>query len=198
MKTNFVFVTLLGGLILIGCNNKPKDLGIVKGKIETYFYIDTSYDSESIRIYPKYDRDSFDYQPYHIGINYEKGYNLDLGTQDKEAKWSLDFSPTHTYKYTSVYPTKGILKIDDYEIKYDHVGTSKTGKDETTLFIYQQTENEIEESEIIKKISVAKTVKFTSIGTSKKEFIWSPKIVEDAKNILNYFEKLKTTKPTIK
>ena len=46
MKRNFVFITLLGGLILIGCNNsKQKDLGIVKGKIETYFYIDTSYDS---------------------------------------------------------------------------------------------------------------------------------------------------------
>jgi hypothetical protein len=195
MKRNFVFITLLGGLILIGCNNKPKDLGIVKGKLETYFYVDTSYDSESIRIYPKFNRDSTDYNPYHIGINYEKGYNLDNGTQDKEAKWTLDFFISHTNKYTSVFPTKGILKIDDYEIKFDNVGRNEIGG--TLRFIYS-TDNKIEESEIINKISVAKTVKFTAIGSDKKEFIWSPKIVEDAKNTLKYFERLKTTKPVFK
>jgi hypothetical protein len=197
MKRIFILSTLLGGLILIGCNNKPKDLGIVKGKVETYFYADTSYDSESIRIYPKFDRDSIDYRPYLIGIDYEKGYNLENGTQDKEAKWTLNFSVAHSSKYTSVFPTKGILKIDDYEIKYDNVGSSDVDKDQTLLFVYS-TENKIEESEIINKISVAKTVKFTAIGNDKKEFIWSPKIVEDAKNTLKYFENLKTTKPTFK
>lgn len=193
-KKIFALMIFISGLKLTGCgniNSKQNDLGIVSGKIETYFYMDTSFADQKITVYPKFNRDSLDFIPYNIGFEYGKEYD------EKEAKWKLTFSVAHYDKYVSVYPSKGILKIDDYEINYERVMTSELGPDKNTLFVYG-TFNKIDESEIIKKIAAAKTVKFTALGHDKQEFIWSPKIIEDSKNTLMYFEILKTTKPAIK
>ena len=194
IKTAFSLTTFLSALILTGCgnnNSKQNDLEIVSGKIETYFYIDTSFADQKLTVYPKFNRDSLYYRPYNIGFEYGKEYD------EKEAKWKLTFGVAHYDKYVSVYPSKGILKIDDYEINYESVMTSELGSEKNTLFVYG-TFNKIGEADIINKIAAAKSVKFTALGHDKQEFIWSPKIIEDAKNTLKYFDSLKTTKPSIK
>lgn len=192
MKATFFTTILLVISFLIGCDNnnsKKSDLGIISGKIETYFYTDTSFADQKITVYPKFNMDSLYFRPYTIGFEYGKEYD------EKEAKWKLTFGISHYDKYVSVYPSKGILKIDDYEIKYESVMKSEIGPDENTLFVYG-TFHKIEDSEIINRIASAKTVKFTALGHDKQEFIWSPKIVEDAKNTLEYFDDLKKTKPS--
>jgi hypothetical protein len=187
------FTTLLIAIIFAGCVNsniKNNDLGIVADKIETYFYVDTSFDDQKITIYPKFNRDSLYYMPYSIGFEYGKEYD------EKEAKWKLDFSVSHSDKYVTVYPSKGILKIDDYEINYESVMTSELGQEKNTLFVYG-TFNKTSNTDIINKLASAKIVKFTALGHDKQEFIWSPKIIDDAKNTIKYFDSLKTTKPSI-
>ena len=187
-KTTLAFTALLSTFIFIGCDEK-NDLGIIDGKIETYFYSDTSFSDQKITIYPKFDLDSLYFKPYNIGFEYGKEYD------EKESKWKLNFGVAHYDKYVSVYPTKGILKIDDYEINYENVMTSELGPEKSTLFVYG-TFKSIEPIDLINKIAAAKTVKFIALGDDKQEFIWSPKIVEDAKNTLLYFDSLKTTKPS--
>lgn len=193
-KINLIaFPTLLIAIIFAGCvnsNTKKNDLGIVANKIETYFYVDTSFADQKITIYPKFNRDSLYYRPYSIGFEYGKEYD------EKEAKWKLNFSVSHYDKYVTVYPSKGILKIDDYEINYESVMTSELGQEKNTLFVYG-TFNKTSSTDIINKLASAKIVKFTALGHDKQEFIWSPKIIDDAKNTIKYFDSLKTTKPSI-
>jgi hypothetical protein len=193
-KALYAITAVLSTLFFIGCDNtisKKNDLGIVAGKIDSYFYKDTSFADKKIMFYPKFNRDSIYFRPYNIGFEYVKEYD------EKEAKWKLTFGVAQYDKYVSVYPTKGILKIDDYEINYESVMTSEIGPNKSTLFVYG-TFNKIKESEIINKIALAKIVKFIALGHDKQEFIWSPKIVEDAKNTLKYFDSLKTTSPAFK
>ncbi|MBM3419027.1 MAG: hypothetical protein FJY17_08945 [Bacteroidetes bacterium] len=185
-------VILFASIILTGCgnsNSKQNDLGIVSGKIETYFDVDTSFADQKLTVYPKFNIDSLHYRPYIIGFEYAKEYD------EKEAKWKLTFGVAHYDKYVFVYPSKGILKIDDYEINYESVMTYEQGSEKNTIFAYGTL---IAEADIINKLAAAKTVKFTALGHDKQEFIWSPKIIEDAKNTLKYFDSLKATKPTIK
>ena len=191
MKIYLSFLIIL--ISLIGCgldNKKSSDLGIVQGKIETYFYSDTSYSDQKINYSIKYNRDSLYYKPYSMGIEYGKEYN------EKNATWKLNFSPSHYDKYVSVYPSKGKLIIDNFELTYESVMTSELGVEKNTLFIYG-TFDKISTSDLLNKIANSKEVKFVAIGHDKKEFIWSPKIIEDAKNTLKYFEILNKTSPKI-
>ena len=97
-KTTFTFNVLILLTIFIACNNSKKnDLGIVDGKIETYFYQDTSYSDEKITVYPKFNRDSLYFKPYNIGFEYSKEYD------EKEASWKLNFSVAQSNKYVSVF-----------------------------------------------------------------------------------------------
>lgn len=130
------------------------------------------------------------YRPYNIGIKYSKEYD------EKEPKWKLNFGISHYYKYVTVYPSKGILKIDDYEVNYESVMRTEIGRDKNTLFTYGTFDN-IKNADIINRIASAETVKFTALGHDKKEFTWSPKIIEDAKNTLMFFDSLKTTQPSL-
>ncbi len=190
MKNVHIFSVLFLIVLAYSCNNKKNDdLGIVPNKIETYFYSDTAFDEQSISIYPKYHLDSLYYMPYSMGFKY--GKEID----EKESKWQLNFSPSHYDKYVDVYPSKGILKIDDEEILYDNASALDLGSGENTLFVYALS-NKITEEEIINKIANAKSVIFTAIGNDKREFVWSPKIIDDAKNTLKYFDSLKLTNPT--
>jgi hypothetical protein len=153
-KALYAITAVLSTLFFIGCDNtisKKNDLGIVAGKIDSYFYKDTSFADKKIMFYPKFNRDSIYFRPYNIGFEYVKEYD------EKEAKWKLTFGVAQYDKYVSVYPTKGILKIDDYEINYESVMTSEIGPNKSTLFVYG-TFNKIKESEIINKIALAKIV----------------------------------------
>ena len=192
-KTVLAITAVFTTFVFIGCENtisKQNDLGIVADKIDTYFYKDTSFADKKIMFYPKFNRDSIYFRPYNIGFEYGKEYD------EKEAKWKLIFGVAQYNKYVSVYPTKGTLLIDDYEINYESVMKTEMGPNET-LFVYG-TFNKIKESEIIKKIALAKIVKFIALGHDRQEFTWSPKIVEEAKNTLKYFDSLKLTSPAFK
>lgn len=189
MKTYSYYLILFTSVIITSCNNnKNDDLGIIPNKIETYFYSDTTYDYQTISIYPKYHLDSLYYRPYSIGFKY--GKELD----EKNASWKLNFSPSHYDKYVNVYPSKGILKIDDEEIVYGNASAIDAVSEENTLFVYVSS-SKLTEEEIINKLANAKTVKFIAIGHDKQEFTWSPKIIEDSKNTLKYYESLKTNVP---
>lgn len=190
MKNYLAFLIVL--ICTIGCKETKEsgDLGIVPGKIETYFYSDTSYEDQKITYDLKYNIDSIYYKPYSMGIEY--GQEID----EKTATWKLYFSPSHYNKYTSVYPSKGKLIIDSYELTYESVMTSEVGVDETTLFVYG-TFDKTTTLDLLNKIASSKEVKFVAIGDDKQEFIWSPKIIEDAKNTLKYFEILNKTTPKI-
>jgi hypothetical protein len=189
IKKIYSTILLLGVILFSSCESKNSpensDLGIVEGKIESYFASDTSFEDETIRFYPKFHKDSILYKPYNIDFEYG----------EKEG-WQLNFKISHFDKYVTVFPSKGLLLIDDYEISYETVLRTDMG-DMGTLHGYH-TSNQLSSREILEKISTSKTVSFTAIGDDKQNFTWSPKIIEDSKKAIEYFDNLKSTKPSFK
>lgn len=196
-RTILTITTILIISTSIGCNttSDQNDLGIVEGKLDTYFLHDTTYAPERITIIPKIHLDSLELRPYYIGIQYNQEYD------ETEPSWKLNFFISHSEKYISVYPRKGILNIDDFELIYDDVRAVESKYDSTTTFYYNRLDtslisNKIPASDMINKIAAAKRVSFTALGIGKKEYILSPKIIEDASKTLEYFDIIKTTKPS--
>jgi hypothetical protein len=182
---------LMGFLIILisitSCADKQTsdvDLGIVPGKIETYFEADTAFDTQEISIMKKFAGDYRD-QQYTISIAYDKNYD------EKAPSWKLGFGICQYVKHVYVYPTKGLLKIDDEEIEYESASSATIGKDE--LYIYYAFERNAEE--IIDLLANATNVEFVAIGNKKQYFTWSPNIIEDAKHVMQYFDTVKSSDP---
>jgi len=201
-RTILTITTILIISTSIGCNttSDQNDLGIVEGKLDTFFSHDTAYAYEIITVKPKAHQNSLDFKPYNIGISYNKGVVNKL--PETEPSWKLRFFIVHSDKYTSIYPTKGILRIDDFEIIYDVVNVSASKSDSSKTFFYSKSDIDyilnylaIEE-DMLNKLAKAKRVSLTILGVDKEEYILSPKIIEDASKTLEYFDIIKTTKPS--
>ncbi len=171
------------------------DNGIVEGQLETYFSVDTVCDEEKI-VYSQ--KEWSQNQIYHTEIVYNKEH------YEKKKTFKIGFSLHHAR--ANILATKGILKMDNLEQKYD---CSSTYSEMLGNWNSYSPIKEIEDIDLmssyntkftlnlLEKISNAKTVKLLAIGDKKDEILLSPGIVEDAKRTIEYYNKLKNTTPTI-
>lgn len=176
-------------------NTKELNNGIIEGQIETYFTVDTIYDEEKIVYSQKeWSRD----QKYHTEIVYNKEH------YEKKKTFKIGFKIN--YANANVLATKGVLRMDNKEQKYDCISKYNAHVGIVSSFFPVKVREDIDlmssyntkfTLNLLNKISNAHTVNFIAIGDKKEEFLLSPRIVDDAKLTIEYYNKLKNTTPTI-
>jgi hypothetical protein len=188
MKNILIVCTFL---FLYSCESgklTKESLGIVDGDINTYFSHDTAFDRKTISIIFKKDILNNINSPYAFRIDYENN------------KWKPSFTPSHYLNYCPILPTSATLNIDNYKVEYYVLSSeskdySSKDKEKTNIFLAYVPKKEINNLDLVNKIAKAKEVTINLVGHEKKSITWSPDICQDAKDILNLYDKVKNTKP---
>lgn len=223
MKTKITTLFIFSTIFTISCNSNNQqtpisgvnnktiyskyDPKIIKDSCDTYFCVDTIYDQNEVE-YKLKDKqsngDKSQYYPYYITIRYSNNEYF-----PKENKWEIRFVPTLSQdslteiqlrKSYPIFPTKGILKIDNYTENYyaTYHDMSMYDSPSNFTFSHENVSDEKYEYNVLTKISKSDKVTLILLSSnSKDEIILSPSIIQDAKMAIMLYDKIKNTKPVI-